>query len=86
MTVTLKFVSGDVFSFGIIVQEVVLESDPYSSNVPLLEPDEILARVKEGRTIYRPTIPTGEEEISQQRCLAKIKLQHKKWAVVNWIT
>ncbi len=48
----------DVYSFGIIVQEIVLEMPPYSANEPQIESEEIMERVKAG-TIqpYRPYIP-----------------------------
>ena len=48
----------DVYSYGIIVQEVVMEDKPYSGNIPALEPEEIVQRVTgQMSNPYRPHIP-----------------------------
>ena len=50
--------SGDVFSFGIITQEIVTEDEPYGNNT---EPrEEIINKVKLGFPIYRPIMPEGK--------------------------
>ena len=50
---------GDIYSFGIICQEIVLQSEPYSSND--LEPEDILQKIRQGlHPPYRPEIPNGK--------------------------
>ena len=51
---------GDVYSFGIIVQELVTESQPFSGNDSGLDVDEIIKRVKAGESPpYRPVVKAG---------------------------
>ena len=51
---------GDVYSFGIILQEIMTESSPYSENHPDLDNEDIIKRVRSGeRPPYRPVISTG---------------------------
>ena len=47
----------DVYSFGIIVQEVLLRDKPYAANVPPLNAQEIVKLVAESDRNYRPTLP-----------------------------
>ena len=47
----------DIYSFGIITQEVLLEGKPYFANDPYLDPSEIVQRVSQGGVLYRPVIP-----------------------------
>lgn len=50
---------GDVYSFGIITQEIVLTGPPYCCNRPQLDSEEIVRRVKNGDTPpYRPSLET----------------------------
>ncbi len=50
----------DVYSFGIIVQEIFLEGGPYCANVPEVQPDEIIHKVKqELQPPFRPILPPG---------------------------
>ena len=46
----------DIYSFGIITQEVLLQSKPYSANEPLLDASDIVKRVSEIGPLYRPKI------------------------------
>ena len=47
----------DIYSFGIITQEVILLDMPYCDNHPTLEAEEIISKVKAGETPpYRPLI------------------------------
>ena len=46
----------DVYSFGIITQEVLLHSKPYSANQPPLGASEVVRLVSEGGPFYRPKI------------------------------
>ena len=51
---------GDVYSFGIVCQEVVLQDMPYGHNIPNLEPQEIVNRVKgKENPPYRPHLDAG---------------------------
>ena len=46
----------DIYSFGIITQEILLQSRPYSANEPLLDTIAIVKRVSEIGSLYRPKI------------------------------
>ena len=46
----------DVYSFGIITQEVLRCSKPYFANEPLLDVSEIVRLVSENEKLYRPNI------------------------------
>ena len=46
----------DVYSFGIITQEVLLHSKPYSANEPLLDASEVVRLVSETGPLYRPKL------------------------------
>ena len=49
---------GNVFSFAIITQEVLLQDVPYALNVPTLSAEETIMKVKECATPpYRPHVP-----------------------------
>ncbi len=49
---------GDAYSFGIIIQELILEALPYSANDPYLRPKAIIQHVLTGIIpAFRPTIP-----------------------------
>ena len=51
---------GDVYSFGIISQEIWLQDDPYADNSPTLSPEEIVKCVKEkSDPPYRPYLDPG---------------------------
>ena len=55
-----KSKKGDVYSFAIIVQEVVLEGPPFCGDDLELLADDIVLRVRSGeRPAFRPTIPKG---------------------------
>ena len=48
----------DVFSYGIILQEILMEDEPYSANIPRIDPQEIINRVTKRFPVpYRPTVP-----------------------------
>ena len=48
---------GDIYSYGIIVQEILLEGGPYCENVPTLDSAEIVEKVKLGKApLYRPSV------------------------------
>ena len=47
----------DVYSFGIMVQEILLLSKPYAANDPCLLPSEIIKLVSDKETRCRPVIP-----------------------------
>ena len=50
----------DLFSYGIIVSEVLTEDPPYANNTPTLQHFEITAKVKNSESEpYRPLIPHG---------------------------
>ena len=46
----------DVYSFGIMIQEVLLQSKPYANNEPLLHPSEIIKQVSDREQRFRPVI------------------------------
>lgn len=51
---------GDVYSFSIIAQEIILEDLPYAENIPKLEYTDIISSVKnQTKEVYRPYIPEG---------------------------
>jgi guanylate cyclase 2F len=49
--------SADVYSFGIIMQEVVLRGEPYC--MLNLSPDEIIAKIKKPPPLIRPSVSKG---------------------------
>ena len=52
---------GDVYSFAIIAQEVLLQAEPYFHNRPQCAPDEIVEKLKvPPGSIIRPVIPKGK--------------------------
>ena len=52
----------DVYSFGIMVQEILLLSKPYAANDPCLLPSEIIKLVSDKRNHCRPVIPGFDSE------------------------
>ena len=46
---------GDIYSFGVIVQEVTLQEEPFAGKD--LSPEAIVQRIKEGDRSMRPEIP-----------------------------
>lgn len=48
---------GDVYSFGIIMQEVVVRGEPYC--MLSLTPDEIIAKIKKPPPLIRPSVSKG---------------------------
>ncbi|ELU04091.1 hypothetical protein CAPTEDRAFT_93552 [Capitella teleta] len=63
---------GDVYSFGIILQELLTREPPY--NVGDLSPKEILFRVKEGGpNLYRPNVKIIDNDVLQ-------KMMQQSWA------
>ena len=46
----------DVYSFGIMIQEILLQSKPYATNDPPLHPREIIKHVSDGKQLVRPAI------------------------------
>ncbi|CAF1395238.1 unnamed protein product [Rotaria magnacalcarata] len=52
-------IKGDVYSFGIILQEIQLRNGPFYLRDQQLRPDEIVESVKSG-SLIRPTIEVGE--------------------------
>ena len=59
---------GDVFSYGIIVQEIILQGLPYCLNTPLLMADDIIKEVESGREPpYRPVLGNCKFAFSQHR-------------------
>ena len=56
----------DIYSFGIIAQEVLLQSKPYAANDPCLDASDTVKRVCEIGPLYRPHIlgcPTDWQEL-----------------------
>ena len=48
---------GDMFSFGIVCQEIVLQNAPYALNEPAMSTEEIIAAVKRGMLpLMRPDL------------------------------
>ena len=53
--------AGDIYSFGIIAQEVLLQAEPFSLNKPPLTPSGIVEELKAPTgSVIRPAIPQGE--------------------------
>ena len=51
---------GDVYSFAIIAQEVLLRAEPYSYNSPRLDPSNLIKELKQpAGPVTRPAIPQG---------------------------
>lgn len=48
---------GDVYSFGIIMQEVVVRGEPYC--MLSLSPEEIIAKIKKPPPLIRPSVSKG---------------------------
>lgn len=48
---------GDVYSFGIIMQEVVVRGEPYC--MLSLTPDEIISKIKKPPPLIRPSVSKG---------------------------
>lgn len=46
--------AGDVYSFGIIMQEVVVRGEPFC--MLSLNPDEIIAKIKKPPPLIRPSV------------------------------
>ena len=46
----------DVYSFGIMIQEIMLQSKPYANNDPPLHPREIIKNVSDGGQQFRPVM------------------------------
>ena len=46
---------GDVYSFGVIIQEVTLQDEPFAGKQ--LEAEEIVQKIKEGDRSMKPEIP-----------------------------
>lgn len=62
ITTAANMQKGDVFSFGIICQEIVLQNLPYGSNEPELPPSDIISMLKKGvQPFIRPQISNGKE-------------------------
>ncbi len=58
LNITTYYQKADVYSFAIILQEIILECPPYGVNVSNVEAEEILNNVKEQRSVpFRPFIP-----------------------------
>ena len=53
---------GDMFSFGIILQEVLLRDKPYAANEPQRDPSDITKLVSAYGTLFRPAIPGFQSE------------------------
>ncbi|XP_059816635.1 atrial natriuretic peptide receptor 2-like, partial [Hypanus sabinus] len=69
---------GDVYSFGIILQEVGLRKGPFFIESMELSPKEIIEKVKgHKRPPFRPSTDTSLEEISllMQRCWSEDVLE-----------
>ena len=60
----------DLYSFGIIMQEILLRSKPYAANEPQLEATDIAKRVSASGNSYRPAIPGFQAEWTDlaERC------------------
>lgn len=48
---------GDVYSFGIIMQEVVVRGEPYC--MLSLTPEEIIAKIEKPPPLIRPSVSKG---------------------------
>ncbi len=54
------FTMADVFSFGIIAQEVILQDVPYGRNNPILDAKDIIDKLRlHQKPPYRPTLPNN---------------------------
>ncbi|OQV18216.1 Atrial natriuretic peptide receptor 1 [Hypsibius exemplaris] len=49
---------GDVYAYGIILQEVILREEPYSMYT--IEPEEIIAKVRTPELFFRPSVPSTD--------------------------
>lgn len=49
--------AGDVYSFGIIMQEVVVRGEPFC--MLSLSPEEIIAKIKKPPPLIRPSVSKG---------------------------
>ena len=61
----------DLYSFGIIMQEVLLCSKPYAANEPQLETSDITKLVSAHGTSFRPSIPGFQAEWIGRKLLAR---------------
>ena len=53
--------SGDTYSFGIILQEIILQTAPFDGNIIEAASEEIVEKVKaQLQPPYRPVIPDGK--------------------------
>lgn len=53
---------GDLYSFGVIVQEVITHSNPYGVNKPHLDPDEIITKLRQNQSTLKPHLPNGKTD------------------------
>ena len=51
--------AGDVYSFGVILQEVALQDEPFALNMTDLDPEEVIERIKNGDMSMKPMVPDG---------------------------
>ena len=56
---------GDVYSFGVIIQEVTLQDEPFAEKK--LDAEEIVQRIREGDKSMKPEIPEGNCRIALKK-------------------
>ena len=56
--------AGDVYSFGVILQEIALQDEPYAVERDSLDPEEIIERLTNGDQSVKPCIPDSKYENS----------------------
>ena len=49
--------AGDVYSFGVILQEVTLQDEPFALGTSNLDPEEIIQRIRNGDRSMKPLVP-----------------------------
>ncbi|KAK3709909.1 hypothetical protein QZH41_020028, partial [Actinostola sp. cb2023] len=69
-SLSTKTQSGDVYSFGIILYELVTRDEPYTNNMETLTPEEIVDQVSSHNIPpYRPQFPKSVMDLHDQRIL-----------------
>ena len=68
---------GDVYSFGVIIQEVTLQDEPFAEKQ--LQAEEIVQKIKEGDRSMKPEIPDS----NYMTPFIKIKLKRAMFIVID---
>ena len=56
--------AGDVYSFGVIFQEITLQDEPFALDRNDWSPEEIVARIKNGDHSMKPRLPASKYKSS----------------------